>query len=384
MAAQADQPGRAAAPAGRRTRSAPPCRPRRAAAPAAGSTRLSTATTISSATSRSRPERRGHHAGLVGGQAAHRQRRVTVRAVRSLSTSSLRTTSGRPSWHRRTAAPAGVAVLSCVVVSRLLFLADHDLWPPVTGSAQRAYHLASGLADRHDVTLLIMHWWNTDLTSFPGADGSPPSTPCRTVVPGAWRPGRTGTGEAPAVHHGSPDVVHRTSRRRWDRCWRPWQPTRSTGPGSPSHFAEQVLTATSARWSSTSPTSRPSWRAAKGGVAGTLAPCPRSVGGPPGRLLGRRWPGGWPPERVQGRRRRALRAGRDVHVVPNGVDAAPVAPPGAERSDEVLFVGTLHYGPNVDAAVRSTTAVLPLIHRSPVDPAPPRRIMPRTGPPRPR
>ena len=269
----------------------------------------------------------------------------------------------------RTAATAGVAVLSCVVVSRLLFLADHDLWPPVTGSAQRAYHLASGLADRHDVTLLIMHWWNTDLTSFPGADRftaihTVPYQSCR--APGDLAaPGLAKLRRFQPV--GSPDVVHRHESAALGQMLASLAADAFDGAWiTRGYFAEQVLphdlgpvvvdlpdveTELAMRRRAASPAR---WR----------------------RALGRlevHQVSSW--ERALARRVAAVSVCKDadvalfgpaenVHVVPNGVDAAPVAPPGAERSDEVLFVGTLHYGPNVDAARWFHDAVLPLIRRS--------------------
>jgi glycosyltransferase involved in cell wall biosynthesis len=53
------------------------------------------------------------------------------------------------------------------------------------------------------------------------------------------------------------------------------------------------------------------------------------------------------------------------HAVPNGVDVGPddAMPPEAERPT-LSFVGTLNYGPNVDAALFAARSVWPLVRRA--------------------
>jgi glycosyltransferase involved in cell wall biosynthesis len=53
--------------------------------------------------------------------------------------------------------------------------------------------------------------------------------------------------------------------------------------------------------------------------------------------------------------------GRNVEVIPNGVGDLPRSDPAAEQPGEILFVGTMHYEPNVDAVQRFCRQMLPVI-----------------------
>jgi polysaccharide biosynthesis protein PslH len=57
------------------------------------------------------------------------------------------------------------------------------------------------------------------------------------------------------------------------------------------------------------------------------------------------------PDRVRGK----------LAVIPNGVSLPPALPKGAEVPNRLLFVGTLSYGPNVDAVCYLAREVLPLL-----------------------
>lgn len=59
--------------------------------------------------------------------------------------------------------------------------------------------------------------------------------------------------------------------------------------------------------------------------------------------------------------------GRGVVVVPNGVSRLPQADPGLAEDGELLFVGTMLYGPNIEAVEWFHGAILPLIAASEPD-----------------
>jgi glycosyltransferase involved in cell wall biosynthesis len=63
---------------------------------------------------------------------------------------------------------------------------------------------------------------------------------------------------------------------------------------------------------------------------------------------------------------RKLAPSTSVHVVPNGVDVGWFAPPANESSHRrqgLLFVGTMDYGPNVDAAAYFCKEIWPLVRQ---------------------
>jgi glycosyltransferase involved in cell wall biosynthesis len=55
---------------------------------------------------------------------------------------------------------------------------------------------------------------------------------------------------------------------------------------------------------------------------------------------------------------------RKVFVVPNGVPTYPTASPEVERSGELLYVGAMHYPPNIDAATYFYRLIFPQVQES--------------------
>ena len=235
------------------------------------------------------------------------------------------------------------------------------------------YHLATGLARRHDVTLVVVQWNPTVVTDFPGADDfasihSVPYESCRFAhdprfdlgSPVAGRLRRVIVASTPDVvrRHESPALLAVLSRLRPDDFDVVWS-TRG-------YFAEQAATAGHHPIVVDLPD-------LEGEIHRRLVTHrARAIGRPIRRLeLHRilRWEGGLP------RRYAAVAvckhediaafdgAMSNVHVVPNGVAEQPAPRRELERSDEVLFVGTLHYEPNIDAVLRFHDLVLPQVRR---------------------
>jgi glycosyltransferase involved in cell wall biosynthesis len=255
---------------------------------------------------------------------------------------------------------------------RILFIADHDMWPLDSGIAQRNYHLATGLARRHDVTLVMMHWAEQPLTEFPGSAEFAevhcvPYSSCQFYAEGEEPRSALVQSRLPVMQPTMPDIVRRhvsaalgevlasVRRHRFDAVW----VTRG-------YFAEQVLGA---------------------GLRNVIVDLPDLHGELGGRVLEhrastrvallqrlelngiRRW------ERSLAERFaavvvcksadvRAFGPGRPrrVHVVGNGIDPAPDLSRVGDQ-DELLFVGTLHYEPNVDAVRQFHDRVLPLVRK---------------------
>jgi glycosyltransferase involved in cell wall biosynthesis len=252
--------------------------------------------------------------------------------------------------------------------TQLLFVADHDVWPLTSGLAQRLYHLATGLAERHTVDLLVVSpgAGNVD---FPGAEHF------RSVEVVSYRTCRFATEEI----EGEPGTVLRVVRaltsstpevvRRFDspafrsrvaglvadgRCDVVWV--------SSAHFAEQVAAVTSTPVVVDVDDVDAQVRARGAGGRRSL----RIVDIAEGRRA-RRW------ERRLATRFAAVAVckhedrryldGGVVGVVPNGALPPMGATAGPGRSDEVLFVGNLEYEPNVDAVRHFAHDVLPLIRQ---------------------
>ncbi|WP_298490589.1 glycosyltransferase family 4 protein [uncultured Chloroflexus sp.] len=60
---------------------------------------------------------------------------------------------------------------------------------------------------------------------------------------------------------------------------------------------------------------------------------------------------------------RRLAPNAQLHLVPNGVDCSHFAPLAALPTNDLIFIGTLDYRPNVDAVLWFTHEVLPRIHQ---------------------
>ena len=250
---------------------------------------------------------------------------------------------------------------------RVLFITDHDVWPLASGLAQRLYHLATGLARRHDVTLLVMTPTGRD-DPFPGRERFTavrhvPYSSCNFA-----RDERLGRSLGPlrrAVYlatHRSPVAVERFHSDVFASTVR--EIVAASGIdvvwASRSHFAEQVR------------------RVADVPIVVDLADIESEAYGrehAAGSLVTarlelarlRRWDAGLASRfaAVAVCKEADLdRVGAGIaHVVRNGCQPAPPSDPAVERSDEVLFVGNLEYWPNVDAVRWFHDDVLPLIRR---------------------
>ncbi len=52
---------------------------------------------------------------------------------------------------------------------------------------------------------------------------------------------------------------------------------------------------------------------------------------------------------------------QDIHVIPNGVDFDFFSPEAAEKKQDLVFCGNMHYPPNVDAALFLVREVMPIV-----------------------
>jgi glycosyltransferase involved in cell wall biosynthesis len=253
---------------------------------------------------------------------------------------------------------------------RLLFITDHDVWPLDSGIALRNYHLATGAARRHDVTLVMIHWADQPVTQFPGSDEFAdlhcvPYSSCRFFSQADADESssvqtrvRTALGTTPNIvrRHRSDalqDLLASLHPELFDVVW----VTRG-------YFGEAVLAA---------------------GYKNVIVDLPDLEGEREARALAlsaggraqmlqrielrgiQRW------ERSLVKRVAAVvvckpadvrafgSSVRNVHVVANGIDSVIELPQVREQSDELLFVGTLHYGPNMDAVRVFHDEVLPCI-----------------------
>lgn len=250
---------------------------------------------------------------------------------------------------------------------RVLYVADMELWPRTSGIHHRLYGLATGLAARHDVTLVMLsHHRRTD---FPHAD----RFDAMHVVPyGSCRFGRDARPSPPVAR------ARATLADRRPEVVRGWH-SDALGEllrelGTSQHF--------DAAWITRAYFAEHAFDAGLEPVivdlpdvdSALLAQHRPQLSSPIHTISHlvemaalRRW------ERSVGRRAAALAVcksddarsyGSDARtfVVPNTVDVPPEPAGDGERGDQILFVGNLEWGPNIDAVTVFATEVLPRIH----------------------
>jgi len=259
---------------------------------------------------------------------------------------------------------------------RVLFVAQLCPWPPTSGGRQRLYHLLEALCREHRVTLL---------TPSPeeGGEAPPWLDRCEQVIQ-ITPVGRDLTG------YWSRFFLWGSVRHRLGALVFSALPARLLEQGSDGLARELDLLQRSGAsfdvvWAARTPTAEAVRRAGFGPIVVDVddveALSLRR------RLAHARWSWTkplqyaelarlWVYERSVPRRfwravvckdeDRAFfpRGGRDVFVVPNGVPLLTATPPDEECPDELLFVGTLHWEPNVDAVQTFHAKILPLIRQS--------------------
>ena len=254
----------------------------------------------------------------------------------------------------------------------LLYLADHEVWPPDSGIKQRLYHLAMGLARRHRVSLVAMSWGDgDDVTAFPGQERfahvlAVPYATCRFMRERSFDP--------------------------WaPRAVRLWRSMESRVPVSVRRFESPVLVETLAAmchqdpadvvWATRSAFAEAAWRAGYRRIVLDLPDMESEILArwtaqeARRRALPLRWlelarlrayeralPSRFPVVTVCKEEERRYFAPEDasrILVVPNGVPVLPRANPADEEPDTLLFVGTLSWPPNEDAVRFLHDAILP-------------------------
>jgi glycosyltransferase involved in cell wall biosynthesis len=255
---------------------------------------------------------------------------------------------------------------------RILFLSHLYPWPLNNGTHQRIYHLVEGLARRHRVTLVVPAPDPAPATPLPlgevcervvDVDAGPAVNP---DVPSPW---------SPAAHRLAslfaspwPNLVRRAYRPRlaqalaelrraetWDAVWvermHVAEAAREAGFGRFVLDVDTLESVDTYRRLRNAPRYLSKWL--------HYAECAKL----------------YLYERLLARRAAGLvvckdedhafwgRHSRKVFTVVNGVAEAPPCDPALERPDELLFVGTLCYEPNIDALRFFLGSVWPELRR---------------------
>jgi len=256
----------------------------------------------------------------------------------------------------------------------LLFVADNYPWPLDTGGVHRVYHLVDALSRKHQVTLVTIQW---------------------------ARPNAVAPGEPPLFARCA-RVIHVSLPVReciWGDPWAPvhqrlWSLVSSVLPGIVRDWTFPELVAVlrglkesthfDAAWVTRSFIAE---NARKAGFENCVLDVDNIESVSLLRMLRHsghylskplryaEWLKLFVYERALPRRFWRLvvckpedrnffgRRRHQVFVVPNGVIELPPAPASAEAPDEILFVGTLEYLPNIDAALHFYHEVFPEIVR---------------------